>query len=103
MHSDILDGRVAVGPPGGLRDVRRFSHEAMATVYEVYATHADHDYAAQVAQAAFHVIDRVERELSGSLPNSEITRINHLAAGERMRVTPTTLECLGIACHMFDL
>ena len=99
----ILDGRVALDPPGGLRDVRRFSHEAMATVYEVYACHADQQYAAQAAQAAFDLVDRLERELSRFLPNSDITRINHLAAGESTRVTPTTLECLAIARHMFDL
>jgi thiamine biosynthesis lipoprotein len=103
MHSEILDDRVVVDPPGGLRVVRRFSHEAMATVYEVYATHADHQYAAQAALAAFTLVDRLERELSRFLPNSDITRINHLAAGERTRVAPTTLECLGIARHMFDL
>ena len=98
-----LEGRVALDPPGGLRDVRRFSHEAMATVYEVYACHADQRYAAQAAQAAFDLVDRLERELSRFLPNSDITRINHLAAGESTRVTPTTLECLTIARHMFDL
>ena len=70
-----LRGRVALDPPGGLRDVRRFSHAAMATVYEVYATHADHLYAAQAAQAAFDIVDRLERELSRFLPNSDITRI----------------------------
>ena len=60
-------------------------------------------YAAQAAQAAFDLVDRLERELSRFLPNSDITRINHLAAGERTRVAPTTLECLVIARHMFDL
>src|SRR4029450_5275612 len=103
MHSEILDGRVAVGPPDGLRDVRRFSHEAMATVYEVYARHADQQYAAQAAQAAFDLVDRPGRALRRFLPNSDITRINHLASGESTRVAPTTLECLGIARHMFDL
>ena len=98
-----LDGGVALDPPHDLRDVRRFSHEAMATVYEVYATHADHQYAAQAAQAAFDLVDRLERELSRFLPNSDITRINHLAAGEHTRVTRTTLECLQIAQHMFQL
>jgi thiamine biosynthesis lipoprotein len=98
-----LDGRVALDPPGGLRDVRRFSHEAMATVYEVYASHADHHYAAQAAQAAFHLVDRLERELSRFLPNSDITRVTHLVSGERTRVAPTTLECLAIARHMFEM
>jgi thiamine biosynthesis lipoprotein len=120
MHSEILssagvfsplrtareadhDGGVTLDTPGDLADVRRFSHQAMATVYEVYASHADQRYAAQAAQAAFDLVDRLERELSRFLPNSDITRVNHLAAGECMRVTPTTLECLAMARHMFDL
>jgi len=86
-----------------LRNVRRWSHEAMATVYEVYAVHADCTYAAQAAQAAFDLLDRLERELSRFLPNSDITRINHLDAGGSTRVAPSTLECLVIARHMFDL
>ena len=43
-------------------------------------------YAAQAAQATFDLVDRLERELSRFLPNSDITRINHLAAGESTRV-----------------
>jgi thiamine biosynthesis lipoprotein len=86
-----------------LRDVRRFSHEAMATVYEVHAVHPDARYAGQAARAAFDLTDRLERELSRFRPNSDVTRINHLAAGESTPVTPTTMECLVIARHMFDL
>jgi thiamine biosynthesis lipoprotein len=104
MHSEAdLEGGVTLDPRGNLRDVRCFSHEAMATVYEVHVSHADQRYAAQAAQAAFDLLDRLERELSRFLPNSDIARVNRLAAGECMRVTPTTLECLAIARHMFDL
>jgi thiamine biosynthesis lipoprotein len=98
-----IDGGVQLERSPDLRDVRRFSHEAMATVYEVYAVHGNHTYAAQAAQAAFDLVDRLERELSRFLPNSDITRINHLEAGGRTRVAPSTLECLVIARHMFDL
>lgn len=98
-----IDGGVGIDEPRALRDVRRFSHEAMATVYEVYAIHPDAGYAAQAAQATFDLVDRLERELSRFLPNSDITRINHLEPGESTRVTPSTLECLVIARHMFDL
>jgi len=101
--AEIDGGGVGIEQRSDLRDVRRFSHEAMATVYEVYSAHADAGYAAQAAQAAFELVDRLERELSRFLPNSDITRINHLAAGESTRVTPSTLECLVIARHMFDL
>jgi thiamine biosynthesis lipoprotein len=86
-----------------LGDVRRFSHEAMNTVFEVYAAHADAAYAAQAAHAAFELVDRLERELSRFLANSDITRVNHLAAGDSTRVSPSTLECLVIARHVFEL
>jgi thiamine biosynthesis lipoprotein len=75
----------------------------MATVFEVYAVHADERYAAQAAQAAFDLVDRLERELSRFLTNSDIARINHLAADESTRVSTSTLECLVIARHVFDL
>ena len=94
---------LALEGPRGAAGVRRFSHEAMATVFEVYAAHPDGLYAAQAAQAAFDLVDRLERELSRFLTNSDITRVNLLAAGESIRVAPTTLECLTIARHMFDL
>jgi thiamine biosynthesis lipoprotein len=97
------DGGLGVEGPRGLRTVRRFSHEAMATIFEVHAVHPDAQYAAQAAQAAFDLADRLERELSRFLPNSDIGRLNHLAAGESTRVSPSTMECLVIARHVFDL
>lgn len=98
-----INDSVQLERPSDLGAVCRFSHGAMATVYEVYAVHADPRYAAQAAQAAFDLVDRLERDLSRFLPNSDITRINHLDAGESTRVAPSTLECLVIARHMFDL
>jgi thiamine biosynthesis lipoprotein len=86
-----------------LHGVRRFSHEAMATVFEVYCEHHDEHYAAQAAQAAFDVVDRLERALSRFVPNSDIGRINHLAAGQLTQVSPSTMECLVIADHVFTL
>ena len=100
---DAADSSLAIEKPRELGDVRRFSHEAMATVFEVYAVHPDAAYAAQAAQAAFDLTDRLERELSRFLPNSDIARVNRLAAGESTQVGPSTLECLVIARHMFDL
>jgi len=98
-----LGSSLGIEGHSGLRDVRRFSHEAMATVFEVHGVHPDERYAAQAAQAAFDLADRLERELSRFVPNSDITRINHLAVGESTQVSPSTLECLVIARHAFDL
>ncbi len=97
------DGGFDIAAPRGLRDVRRFSHEAMATVFEVHGVHADARYAAQAAQAAFDLADRLESQLSRFLPNSDVARINRLAAGETTRVSDATMECLVIARHVFDL
>ncbi len=103
MPAPDVDGGVAIDRPRELRDIQRFSHEAMATIYEVYSAHPDTRYAAQAAHAAFAVTDRLERELSRFLPNSDIARVNQLAAGESTRVGAAALECLVIARHMFDL
>ena len=81
----------------------RFSHEAMASVFEVHCAHADAAYAGQAAQAAFDVLDRLEREQSRFIANSDISRINELPAGDRARVSPSTIECLVIARHLYDL
>jgi FAD:protein FMN transferase len=97
------DPVLRLAAPRELAGVRRFSHEAMATVFEVYTLHPDGRYAAQAAQAAFELVDRLERELSRFKPNSDVTRINHLAAGDSTPVTASTLECLLIARHVFDL
>jgi thiamine biosynthesis lipoprotein ApbE len=94
---------VGMGEAAPAPGTHRFSHAAMATVFEVHCVHADARYAAQAAQAAFALVDRLEREMSRFIENSDISRINHLAAGQSTRVSPTTLECLEIAWHVYGL
>ena len=98
-----MDVGLEIDTPRDAGCVLRFSHEAMATVFEVYAVHPDERYASQAAHAAFDLADRLEGQLSRFIPNSDIARINRLAAGECTRVGPATLECLLIARHVFDL
>jgi thiamine biosynthesis lipoprotein len=83
--------------------LHRFSHDAMATVFEVRAVHADAAYARQAAHAGFELVDRLEQELSRFIPNSDIARINSLSAGHDTRVSPDTMECLVIARHLYTL
>ncbi len=103
MRADNPNAGLEVEERRELGGVRRFSHEAMATVFEVHAAHPDGRYAAQAAQAAFDLADRLERELSRFLPNSDISRINGLATGATIQIGPAAMECLMIARHMFDL
>ena len=98
-----MDVTVGIGRAVESPVVRRFTHEAMATIFEVHAVHDDGQYAAQAAQEAFALLDRLERELSRFLPNSDIGRVNALGEGEATQVAPTTMECLLIARHLFDM
>jgi thiamine biosynthesis lipoprotein len=75
----------------------------MASIFEVHCVHEDAVYAAQAAQEAFALLDRLEQEQSRFIANSDISRINQLRAGESTRVTPHTMECLGIARHLYEL
>jgi len=98
-----MTATLALGETGPVPGARRFSHAAMATVFEVHCVHDDERYAGQAAQAAFEVVDRLERELSRFVANSDVARINSLAAGEAARVSSSTIECLEIARRLYDL
>jgi thiamine biosynthesis lipoprotein len=99
-----LDGGIGLAAKHrGPGELRRFSHEAMNTVFEVHVASPNPRYAAEAAQAAFALVDRLEGELSRFRPNSDITRLNHLKAGERTPVGEAALECLLIARHIYDL
>lgn len=92
---------LAEGAPN--RDAHRFSHEAMATVFEVLCIHEDGRYARQAADAAFALVDRLEQQLSRFVANSDVSRVNALTAGQSTGVSATTLECLAIARHLYDV
>jgi len=98
-----LDGGIGLAGSRAPGTLRRFSHEAMNTVFEVHVANADPKYGAEAAQAAFALVDRLEGELSRFRPNSDITRINHLEPGASARVGEAALECLVVARHMYQL
>ena len=98
-----IDGGVDIPAPDDRGLVHRFSHEAMATVFEVHAAHPDPTYASQAAHAAFDLVDRLEAELSRFIPNSDIGRVNVLMPGAQTRVGVAAMECLVIARHLFEL
>jgi thiamine biosynthesis lipoprotein len=77
--------------------IRRFSYEAMATTFEVIILHEDARYAEQAAWATFDKLGRLEQDLSGFIENSDISRINNLTAGQSIRVSLETFECLQLS------
>jgi len=80
-----------------LPDVHRFSHQAMATTFEIIVQNADGRYAEQAANAAFDELDRIETELSRYVENSDVTRINNALAGRPVPLGLDTFECLEIS------
>ena len=83
--------------------IHRFSHKAMATIFEIVIDEEEREYAEQAASAAFTEIDRLEEELSRFRPNSDISRINKLVVGEELRLSYDTFECLVMAKDLFEL
>ena len=92
-----------------IEGMKRFSHEAMATTYELLIVHStkgrlmaeDEHYAGQAAVAAFDEVDRLERELSRYIENSDIARINNLPANQPLQLGLDTFECLKIAQRLY--
>ena len=82
--------------------MKRFSHEAMATTYEVIVVHEDERYAQQAAVAAFDEVDKLEAELSRFIENSDISQINNLPVGRPLVLGPAAFECLKISRGVFD-
>jgi FAD:protein FMN transferase len=94
----VTEGAVLAVP-----GARRFSHHAMASVFEIHCLHDNASYAQQASRAAFDLVDRLEQGLSRFVANSDVARINDLGAGQATRVSPSTLECLQIALRMYEV
>ena len=71
-----------------------FSHEAMATTFQVFIAGRPAEYARQAAAAAFQELDRLENELSRFIESSDIARANRLAAGASLVLGDDALQCL---------
>lgn len=84
-------------------DINRFSHYAMATVFEILIDSDEKEYAEQAAKAAFDEIDRLEKELSRFIPISEVARINSLKIGEKLNLSWNTFECLVKTQDIFNI
>ena len=75
-------------------DIHRFSHTAMATIFEVLICHDEEKYARQAAQEAFFELGQLEQNFSRFIESSDISRINYLSIDESTQVGADTFECL---------
>ncbi|MHC4560898.1 MAG: FAD:protein FMN transferase [Planctomycetota bacterium] len=81
--------------------MKRFSHEAMATTFELIIVHEDDRYARQAAAAAFDEVDRLEGELSRFIENSDVARINKLPAYQPLPLGLDAFECLQLSSRIY--
>jgi thiamine biosynthesis lipoprotein len=84
-------------------DAHCFSHNAMATAFEVIIIHKDAHYAEQAAWAAFGELDKIEQQLSRFIENSDISRINNLNANQPLQLGLEAFECLQLCISLGDL
>jgi thiamine biosynthesis lipoprotein len=81
-------------------DIHQSNHRAMATYFEVRIADVERTYAAQAAQAALDLLDKLESHLSRFRSSSDISQIALLAPGETMRLSEPAFACLEIAKKM---
>jgi thiamine biosynthesis lipoprotein len=84
-----------------IEGVHRFSHQAMATTFEIFTLHPDKRYVEQAVWAAFDELDRLEAELSKFIENSDVSRINNLTANQSLTVGSDTFECLQLSNRLY--
>jgi len=72
----------------------RETHAAMGTIYTLDVYASDESTAAQLAEDAFEVIDRVDDELSNYKPSSELSRISRDAGSGAVTTDPETFAFL---------
>lgn len=75
----------------------------MATTWEIRLPSDDAAYARQAAGEAFREVDRLERLLSRFQEGGEVWCVNHLRAGEQLRLSEETHGCLLRAMRMQDI
>ena len=80
-----------------MTDIHVFNHHAMATQFQVRIAGEEKNYAAQTAQAAFALVDKLESHLSRFRLGSDISQIARLAPGETLRVSEPVFACLELA------
>jgi len=84
-------------PPPGVRAARR----AMGTRFEIFLPGADRAYLLAAAEEALEEVERLERQLSLYVSESELTGINARAAAGPVQVEPRLFALLETAAELW--
>jgi len=86
-----------MNPTGPLADARLFKHEAMHTTFALRLRGVADDSAPGIARQCIELLDKLESHLSRFIEDSDISRINHMQAGETLYLSEDTWRCLLLA------
>lgn len=75
----------------------------MATYFKLVICFEEEEYALSAAEQAFRLIDETEQRLSRFIPDSEISRINRMKAGDQLALDYETWEVMKQAFHAQQL
>ncbi len=78
-------------------EASRFMHDAMNTTFQLRLTDVEPSAAHGMARECFDHLDYLESRLSRFIEGSDISRINHLQAGETLYISEACHECLLIS------
>ena len=86
-----------MNPTGPLADARLFKHEAMHTIFMLRLREVADDSAPGIARQCIELLEKLESQLSRFIEDSDISRINHMRAGETLYLSEDTWQCLLLA------
>jgi FAD:protein FMN transferase len=82
--------------------LHRFSHEAMATRFEITLVHEDAAAAAGIAREVWDDMDALEQQLSRFISHSDIGRLNGSEAGRVVDVHEAAMDCLAYGKEIWE-
>jgi thiamine biosynthesis lipoprotein len=103
MNSKEPEERILSHAGEEWKRAHRFSHEAMATTFEILIAGKDRTYAAQAAAEALHRCDRLEAFLSRYTDASDVSRLNRAPVHTPVLLSLETFDCLQQARTLYTL
>lgn len=87
--------------PSPFSTTRHFTHEAMNTTFSLRFRGLDDEASRGLARECYDLIDYLEARLSRFIEDSDVSRINRMAAGETLHISESCHQCLLSALDAF--
>lgn len=88
--------------PAPIPDAHLFTHDAMNTTFSLRFRGVDQDHAQGMARECCDHLDYLESQLSRFVEGSDVSRINHMQAGETLYLSEACHQCLLLAMEAYS-